>query len=206
MSSPRKDAGDEQLRHRLLRAGAVEDHRDARRDDDCHRAAGGDQAERERPAVAVLDEIAVERLAGRRHGRRARAGNGAEDRRSADRGQAEVAAHPPQRASAPDDEPAGDAAAAHQLAGEDEEGHRQERVVLDPAVHDLMDHQGRHVHGRQDGQAARRQQDDVDREAEREERHRQEDQGPDHGTSDAGLAVSPASPPSPDPRPGRNTQ
>jgi hypothetical protein len=148
----RQDAGHEQFRDRLLGGGAEQDHRDAGRDQDVDRAARTDEPGRKALAVSVTDEARIERLPHRGDGRNARAGNRADQGRGTDGRDAERSRHAPDQGQHPDDQPVGDPGRAHQFAGEDEERNGEQRVILEPAEHDLMDRDRRYRQERYESQ------------------------------------------------------
>ena len=82
----RDHAGDEQLRHRGLGEGAVDDHREARRDQDAERAAGRERAGRERAMVVAAGQLRQRDAADRGRGGDARAAHRGEDRAARDVG------------------------------------------------------------------------------------------------------------------------
>ena len=61
-------AGKEQLRHRGLGEGAVDDHREARRDEDAERAAGRQRSGRQGAVVFATDQLRQRHAADRRGG------------------------------------------------------------------------------------------------------------------------------------------
>ena len=107
-------------------------------------------------AVAVADQPRIERLPDRRDRRNTRARNRADQGRCTDRRDPERARNTADQGQHPDDQPVGDAGRAHQFAGENEERDRQQRVILEPAEHDLMDRHRRYRQERQEGQDRRR--------------------------------------------------
>jgi hypothetical protein len=88
-------------------------------------------------------------------------------------------------------QPFGDSAAAHDLAGQDEEGHRKQNKAVDPGKTALGDDRKVDVHPQQpDGPR------DSQREGDRRAEHQQRDKNPDHRghywASCGGLAISEA--------------
>ena len=179
----RKDAGDEQMRHRLLGGRAVEDHADRRRDDDGDGAGGGQHAGREFLVVALLAQRRVHQPADRSHGGGARPRDRAEDGAGSDRGQRQAAPHPADHRHHPGDDPLGDSAHAHQLAGEDEERDRHQRELVHAAEHHLVNRGQRHLHEEQEDDRRGGEQDDEDREAEDQKTDRHQHHHPLHTLS-----------------------
>ena len=180
---PDQDSGhdprQEQPRHRLLRRYAVDDHGDRWRDDGGDGAAGSDQAAGEHRRVAALGQLRNHEPADRGDAADARAGHRAKQLRRGDRRQGERAAHPANDREHPFDQPAGDAAAAHDLAGEDEQRYRQQREVVEAAEQRAMDR----LHGadveHDDADGGGGDQGREDRHAETQQRHRQDDERED---------------------------
>jgi hypothetical protein len=71
--------------------------------------------------------------------------HGAEELRGGDRGDRQRAARAAGERRDPDDDALGDAALAHDLAGEDEEGNREQRKVVEAAEHVGLDRGERRV-------------------------------------------------------------
>ena len=84
--------------------------------------------------------------------------------------------HPADDRQCPFDQPAGDAAAPHDLAGEDEQRHRQQRKIVEAAEQrDVHRVHRADVHG-DDADGSGRNQGDEDRNAEAEQDNRQDDE------------------------------
>ena len=136
------DAGQEELADRDVGNHAEDDHPDRRRDHRRDHAAGGNQRGRARDVVVgPAHHRNQQRTDGRRVGRRA-AGDGRHQYRGEDGHVAQAApqvAHPGQREV---DDALGDAPGVHQLAGQQEEGNRQQREAVGALDH-LLRHQGR---------------------------------------------------------------
>ena len=127
---PGNNASRIQPRHRFLGGRAIDDHRNARRNDHVDRADRGDQSGGEGLRITGPPHRRHHDLADGGDGRGAGAGDRAEDRRGADGGDAEAAAHRSDARLHEIDQPLRDAAASHQFAGVDEERHREQRVAL----------------------------------------------------------------------------
>jgi len=164
----------EQGADRDLRQDAVEDQGDGWRDDGSDRAGGGRDGGGEVFVVAVLlhgrDEHPADR-AGIGHGR---AGDAGEEHRRLDVHQRQSTAQPPDEFHREVDQPLGDAAGAHERAGQHEERHGEERERVCAGEHAAGEqHQaaaaGEHRHDGGDGQ------DEGDRQAE-EQQHREHQQ------------------------------
>ena len=133
------DAGDEQLADRVVGERAVDDHVDARRDQDAERAAGRERAERARSVVAALLEGGQGDRADRRGGRDRRAGGRREQRAAADVGVQQPARQPRQPGRQADVHPVGEAAAQQDLAEQDEQRDGGEQVLVLDAPDDAAD-------------------------------------------------------------------
>ena len=161
----RQDAGGEQRDRRLLRRQRIEDHRDRRRDDDGDGARRGDQPDREALVVAVLAQRRIKHAADRDDGADRGVRHRAEHLGRRDRRDRERAAHAADQRHHPDHHPARDAALRHDLAGQHEERHRQQREVVEPAEQEGLDGLGRNVGDEQDDDQAGHQQHEKDRHA-----------------------------------------
>ena len=165
----RQDAGGEQRDRRLLRRQRIEDHRDRRRDDDRDGARRRDQPDREALVVAVLPQRRIDHPADRHDGADRGVRHRAEQLRGRDRRHAERAAHAADQRDHPDHDPARDAALRHDLAGQHEERHRQQREIVEAAEQIGLDRLGRHVGDEQHGDEAGHQQHQKDRQPEHEQ-------------------------------------
>ena len=135
---------------------------------------------REARAIAVPDQPGIERLADRRYGRHACTEIAPI---SVDAPTVATPSEPgirPIKRQHPDDQPVGDTGGAHQFAGENEERDRQQRVILKPAEHDLMNGDRRHRQERHEGENRTGQQQHEDRRADRQQGQRDGAERPDH--------------------------
>ena len=123
----RDDAGDEQLRHRRLREGAVDDHREARRYQDAERAAGRERACRERPVVAAAEQLRQRDAADRRRGGDARSVDRCEDRAARDVGLQQAAGQRRHQLGEAAIDAVAQTADTQDLGHEHEQRHRGER-------------------------------------------------------------------------------
>ena len=160
---------------RDLRDHGVEDHRDRRRNNHRDRARRGDQAYREALAVTVLGEGGKKQAADRNHGADRGVRHGAKQFRRRHSRHGKRPAYAADDRHHPVDDAIGDAAAAHDLAGQDEERHRQQRKVVEAAEHIGLDDLQRHVSDEQNRRRRGQDQHDEDRKAEDQEYRRQDE-------------------------------
>ena len=163
----RQDAGGEQLHGGLLRRDRVKDHRDRRRDDDGDRARGGDQAHGKALVVAALLERGIDHPAHGDDGADGGVRHRAEQFGRRHRGHRERAAHAADDGHDHGDDAPRDAALRHDLAGEHEERHREQRKIVEAAEHVGLDRVGRDVGDGQHRDDRGHQQDEKDRETQR---------------------------------------
>ena len=137
------DAAEEQRADRDVPHHAVDDERQRRRDDRPERRGRGGDADREFGRVAViLHRLDLDRAeTGRIRDRGAR--HAGEDHRADDVDVREPAAHPARERDREIVDAVGDAGRVHQIAGQDEERHREQRETVDAARHAVQDHEVR---------------------------------------------------------------
>ena len=130
-------------------------------------------------------------LADGRNGRGTGTGNGAENRRGADRRDAEAAADRSDAALHEIDQALCDTAAPHQFARVDEERHREQRRSIDRTEQVLVEHDERHVHEEHERDRDGGKQHHEDRKAEQQQRdrHDEERECHSHTLTSAGGAV-----------------
>ncbi len=166
------EAAEEQRADRDVAHHAVDHERQRRRDDRPERGGRRGDADREFGVVAVvlhrLDFDGAETGGVRDRG----AGHAGEDHRAEDVHMGETAAHPAAGRHREIIDAVGDPGRIHQIAGEDEERHRQQRKTVEAAGHAVQDHEvgnardevgveqrrarQRDEHGNADQQVARR--------------------------------------------------
>ena len=185
-----QDAADEQVADRFLGRDAVEDHGDRRRDDDVDGAGRRQESARDRDRIALLQQRRIEHPADRRDRGGARAGNRAEHRAGANRGQAEAAANAAEQRQHPVHQPLRNAARRHDRAGQHEERHRNQVVVVGAAEQLGLDQAQRQIEHVDEGHRRRRHQHREDRHAHHQQDDGQQNHCPDH----AGLSVGAAPP------------
>ncbi len=128
------DAGHEQAADRLLAEHAVEDEQQARRDQHAEHRRAGDDADRERRAVAVAQHLG-HRDFGEDCGRGdADAGDGGEDRVGRDRGDAKPARDASEQLVGDVERVLADVGDADQQAHQHEQRHDAEDIVRDGVV------------------------------------------------------------------------
>ena len=132
-----QDAGHEQRADRDVGHHAVDDEGQRRREDRPERRGGGGDADRGLDRVAVvLHRLDLDRAdAGGIGDRRAR--HAGEDHRADDVHVGEAALHPADEREREVVDAVGDAGDVHQVAGEDEERHGEQREALDAGDHPL---------------------------------------------------------------------
>ncbi len=176
----RNEAGGEDADQRLLGDRGIEDHRDRGRDHVVDQPGRGDEPGGEAHVVAGIDHRLEGDAADRRDGRRRRPRDGAEHDAGPDRGDRQAGLGPSQQRFGPIDQPAGNSAVAHDLAGKDEERHRQQRRAVQGSEHHLVQRGGRYRIEIDDHDRRGRQQDHEDRKAEHQQDDRQQRHRPDH--------------------------
>ena len=169
----RQDAGGEERDYRLLRRHGVKDHRDRRRDDHRDGAGRRDEADGEAVVVAAAAQRRVDQAADRRDRADGGMRHRSEQFRRRDRRDRQRAARASGQRRDPDDDPLGDAALPHDLAGENEEGNGEERKVVEASEHVGLDRRERYVCHEHDGDQRGKQQNEINREAGAEQNHRQ---------------------------------
>ena len=133
------DAGQEQRADRRIRDHAVDDERQRWRDDRPQRRRGRGDADRELLRVAVVAHRLDLDRAEPRGVRDRRAGQPREDDAADDVHMAQAAFHPADEPEREVIDAVGDAGRVHQVAGEDEERHGQQREAVDAADHPVHD-------------------------------------------------------------------
>ena len=128
-------AGDEQLRHRGLGERAVDDHREARRNENAERAARRERSRREHAVVVAAGELRQRDAADRGRGRDARSAHRGEDRAARDVGLQQPAGQGRDELREPVVDAVREAADAQDIGHEHEQRHRREgeRVHAAPA-------------------------------------------------------------------------
>ena len=145
-----QDAGEEERADRDVGHHPVDHERQARRDDRPERRRGRGHADRELGRVAVLlHRLDLDRAEARGVGDRGAAHAG-EDHRADHVDVAEPALQPAHQRQGEVVDAVGDAGVVHQVAGEDEERHRQQREAVDAADHAVDHHERRQVAADQD--------------------------------------------------------
>ena len=177
----RHDAGRKELPDRGIGDHAVDDERQRRGNDRADGGRGGGDADGEVGVVAGvahrLDfDVAEPTGVGDRSARHA-----GEDDARADIHMAEPAVHPPDRRARETEDACRDAGGVHQVSGENEERHGDQREGVD-AVHHVVEHRHRRQPGEHDEDERREPERDRDRrtdhhqneeqDKEKEERHR----------------------------------
>ena len=185
-------AGGVEPRNRFLSGRPIDDHRDAGRDHHVDRADSGDQTGGEGFRIAGLAHRRHHHLADGGDRCSAGAGNGAENSRGADRGDAQAAAHRSDAVLHEIDQALRDAAAPHQLARINEERHRQQRRGVDRPEQVLVHHDQRHVHEEHERDGDPGQQHHEDRKADQQQHDRYDEQRECHSHTlpSAGAAGS----------------
>ncbi len=137
------DAAEKQRADRDVRHHSVDHERQRRRDDRPERRGCGGDADGELGRVAViLHRLDLDRAeTGGIRDRGAR--HAGEDHRADDVHVREPAAHPARERHREIVDAVGDAGRVHQVAGEDEERHREQRKRVDAACHAMQDHEVR---------------------------------------------------------------
>ena len=160
----RDDSRQEQFRYRGFGETAVDDHAEARRQQDAERAAGRERARRQRPVVVAAHELRQRDAADRRRRRNAGAAHRGEDRAARDVGLQQPAGQRRNQLGEAAIDARTQSADAQDLRHEHEQRHagQHERIHAAPA------HQAETLQGRQ---AALHQQVDDRRNRDRE-RHR----------------------------------
>ena len=189
------DAGDEQPRDRHVGGDAEHDEADRRRNHRRDDAARGDQPRRARDVVAGLAHHRDQDRRQRRRVGRRRARQRRHDDRGDDRDVAEAAVAVADQRQREIDDPLGQPAGVHQLAGEQEERDRQQHERVG-AVEDLLrddlavvDAEVRHQRDAADDQRER------DRHADRHGAHqRHEEDGDGHRDSGSSCRLAHSSP------------
>ena len=155
----------------LLGGDSVQDHRDRRRDDDGNRARRGDQANRKALVVTARLERGIDHPAHRHDGADGGVRHRAEQFRRGDRCHGERAAHAADHGHHHGDDPPRNAALRHDLAGQHEEWHSQQRKVVEAAEHIGLDRLGRHVGDGQYRYDRGHEQNEEDRKADHQQDH-----------------------------------
>ena len=132
------DAGHEQAGDRDVADGAVDHRRDARRHQRRDRRRGGDDRRGERRGVALLLHRPAERAADHRDVGRRRAGHLREEHAEHGDDLRQAAANVADQRQRQIGDPAHDVGRAHQLADQQEERNREQRLGIH-AVEDLLD-------------------------------------------------------------------
>ena len=127
---PRDDAGGEQAADRDLAHGSIQDEADAGRNDRRHQRAVGDH-----PGRIALGEPALEHLQAEDAGVHGRIGDGgagdaAHQGRQRDRRLGKPPLHPPGQYGREPEQVVGDTGIVEEVAGEDEQRHREQREIL----------------------------------------------------------------------------
>jgi hypothetical protein len=131
------DAGEKQRTDRDIGHHAVDDEGQGRRDDRPQRGRrGGDADGKLRGVAVVLHRLDLDGAEARSIGNR-RARHAGEDHRADDVDLAKTALHPAHQRHRKAVDAAGDAGDVHQIAGEDEKRHGEQREALDPGDHAL---------------------------------------------------------------------
>ena len=126
--------------------------------------------------TAVMSPAVNHHLADGGDRRSARAGNGAENRRGADCGDAQAPAYRSDAVLDEIDQTLRDTAAPHQFAGIDKERHRQQGRGVDRAEQVLVHHDQRHVHEEHERDGDTGQQHHEDRKADQQQHDRHDEQ------------------------------
>ncbi len=105
---------------------------------------------------------------------------GADQRRGADGRDAKTAGHAADQRQHPVDQAPRDAGAAHEFAGVDKERNREQRVVLKPAEHDLVQRDRRHGEHERERRKPAGEEDEIDRRSEKSIVNREDRQRPGH--------------------------
>ena len=146
----RQDAGEEERADRGVGHHPVDHERQARRNDRAERRRRRGDADRELGRVAVLlHRLDLDRAEPGGVGDRGAAHAG-EDHRADDVDVAEPALHPADQSKREVVDAGRDAGVVHQVAGEDEERHGEQREAVDAAHHPVDDDEGRQVAREQD--------------------------------------------------------
>ncbi len=138
------DARHEQLGHRRLGEGAVDDHAEARRQQDAERASRCQRSGGDRPVVVAADQLRQRDPADRGRGRDARAAHRCEHRAPRDIGLQQPAGQTRHQLREPAVDAAAQSADAQDLRHEHEQRHASEHE----AVHAAPAHQPEAVEGR----------------------------------------------------------
>ena len=156
MTAPGMKPASEQLADRRVGLHAVDHHRQRRRDDRPERRRRRRDADREfRRVAVVLHRLDLDRAEAAGVGDR-RARHPGEDHAAEHVDVAEAALEPADQRQREVVDAVGDAGRVHQVAGEDEERHGEQREAVDAADHPVHDGQRRHACPRSRCRAATR--------------------------------------------------
>ena len=146
----RNDAREKQLADRHVGHHSVDDERQRGRNDWTECRGRRRHADGEADVVSlVAHRLDLDRAEARRVGDRS-ARHAGEDYRADDVDVAETALQPTDQCEREIVDAVGDAGVVHQIAGENEERHGEERKAVDAADHAMHDDERRHVAGQQD--------------------------------------------------------
>ncbi len=190
----RQDPGQEQLPDRDVRHHPVDHERQRRRDDRPERRRRGGHANREFLGVPVVaHRLDLDRAEARRVGDR-RSGHASEDHGPDDVHVTEPALHPADQRQREVVDPVRDAGVVHQVAGEDEERHGEQREAVEAADHPVDDHHRRRASRQPDVDQRCARHRDGDRNAGHHQREERGEERPRHAKRGRRAAPRPRGP------------